>query len=95
MKSSTFVGVTLIACTLIAKDTGLAPEVTDLNAKDASIQLEGKLPYLESAYVSLSPKNMSDGLPVSPISIEDLNKEKLGEFIKKLAKKTPIIVIVY
>jgi len=69
---------------LHAQDNGLAPEVTDLNAKDVSIQQEAKLPYLEKAYISTKPTNMNDGIEVGELGIDGGNKEKILAFTQKI-----------
>ena len=43
-----------MSCSIFADSSnGLAPEVTDLNAKDVSYTLEKKIPYLEKAYATV------------------------------------------
>ena len=49
---------------------GLAPEVTSLNAKDVSWALEAKLPDLEKPYISVSPEDKKDGIPVGKLGAD-------------------------
>jgi CubicO group peptidase (beta-lactamase class C family) len=79
-------GVVLLICgMLVAKDDGLAPEVTDLNAKDASMALEKKIPYLKSPYLSSAPRGMKDGIPVGTLGIDGGNKEMILAFAREVA----------
>ena len=87
MKNISFTGYAFIACSLMAADNGLAPEIIDLNARDASIQLESRLPYLSEPYISFSPFDMGDELKVSSLSSRDFDRIKLVKFIDKLAAK--------
>ncbi len=68
-------------------DNGLAPEVTDLNAEDVSFQLEKKLPYLKKPYLSASPQDRQDGIPVGELGPDGGNKDIVMDFAESLAKK--------
>lgn len=50
---------------------GLAPEITDLNAADASYQLEAKLPDLQQAFLNPAPEDRKDGIPVGTLESTD------------------------
>jgi CubicO group peptidase (beta-lactamase class C family) len=70
-------------------DTGLAPEVTDLNAKDVSYTLEHKLPYLEEPFVTTRPEKKNDGIPVGELGVDGGNKERILRFAESLAQPAP------
>jgi CubicO group peptidase (beta-lactamase class C family) len=63
---------------------GLAPEVTDLNAKDVSYTLEKKIPYLEKAFVSTQPQNMNDGIKVGVLKAAVKNDQNILAFIQEI-----------
>jgi hypothetical protein len=73
---------------LFADDTGLAPEVIDLNAKDASIELERKLPYLKTAFISQSPKKDNEGLQVGQLNNGHINTKKSWPLFKSSPPKS-------
>ncbi|EDM27829.1 beta-lactamase [Lentisphaera araneosa HTCC2155] len=77
------------AASLCANDTGLAPEVIDLNAKDASIELERRTPYLSKAFISLAPQDMNDGLKVGALNKTGIDESKVLGFIDRLAEENP------
>jgi len=84
----------LLACLLThspssAQSNGLAPEVTDLNASDISYQLEHKLPYLESPYISAAPANKHDGIHVGKLSESALAYAPTLRFAESLAPQSP------
>ena len=68
-KLLTFVAFIFFTSNLFANN-GLAPEVTDLNAKDISFQKEKEIPYLEKPFISISPKAMNDQLKVGKLGID-------------------------
>lgn len=79
----------LLTCSLLVSSTafsqesnGLAPEVTDFNAKDSSFLLERTVPYLKKAYITTSPQDRKDGIPVAQFS-----NEKQKAAILKLAQE--------
>ena len=77
--------VSLFSLSLIAEESnGLAPEVTDLNAKDISYHLEAKLPYLEKAYISTKPKNHQDAIPVGELGVDSGNKKMILDFAQEI-----------
>ena len=48
-------------------ENGTAPEITDLNAEDVSYSLEKDIPDLKQPYISTSPNDRSDGIPVGSL----------------------------
>ncbi len=74
--------LSLVATTLSADSNGLAPEVTDLNAKDVSYSLEKKLPYIESPYISAAPNDLHDNIPVG--SLAEAQRNALLEFAEAI-----------
>ena len=69
-------------------NNGLAPEVTDLNAKDVSYRLEQNLAYLSEAFISSSPEKKKDGLPVGSLEEEGGDKNLVLAYARKLALPT-------
>jgi CubicO group peptidase (beta-lactamase class C family) len=67
-------------------NTGLAPEVTDLNAEDVSYALERHLPYLETPYITIAPQDKSDGIPVGELGRDGGKKELVLKYAQELAK---------
>ena len=67
------------------QDTGLAPEVTDLNAEDVSYQLEHQLAYLEQPYISARPEDRNDGIPVGELGTDGGNRDLVLKFARELA----------
>lgn len=65
---------------------GLAPEATDLNAKDASFTLEKGMPYLKKPYISVAPKDKNDGIPVGKLGVDGGNKEMILKFANEIAQ---------
>ena len=55
-----------------AKDNedGTAPEITDLNAEDVSYSLEKDIPDLKQPYISTSPNDRRDGIPVGSLDTD-------------------------
>lgn len=53
-----------------SESNGLAPEITDLNAKDISYKWEATLPYLKKAYISTHPPEEDDGIKVAQLDAE-------------------------
>ncbi|MCH2204322.1 MAG: serine hydrolase [Lentisphaerales bacterium] len=64
------------------ESNGLAPEVTDFNAKDASHTLEKQIPYLRESYITANPQDRKDG-----ISIGKFENKKQQNAILKLARE--------
>ena len=69
-------------------DNGLAPEVTDLNAKDVSYEREKHLPYLEKPFISLAPREKKDQLPVGTLGQDGGNRKLVLAYARKLAEKS-------
>lgn len=79
--------LTLLGCIHAAAEesNGLAPEVTDLNAKDISFSLEKNIPYLEKAYITTAPKDRKDDIPVGELGVDGGNKEWILKFAREIA----------
>jgi CubicO group peptidase (beta-lactamase class C family) len=69
-----------------SSETGLAPEITDLNAEDVSYQLEWKLPYLKEPYLSVHPRDLNDGIPVGELGRDGGDRERVVDFARSLAR---------
>ncbi|MBF0199620.1 MAG: serine hydrolase [Planctomycetes bacterium] len=65
---------------------GLAPEVTDLNASDISWNQERNLPYLENAYISGSPQDISDGIQVGKLGADGGDEKLVRDFAHSIAQ---------
>lgn len=63
---------------------GLAPEVTDFNAKDASFQLEAKLPYLETPYINPAPTQQDDGIPTARLTRQHGDRRAILKFSREI-----------
>ena len=63
---------------------GLAPEVTSLNAKDISWALEAKLPDLEKPYISVSPEDKKDGIPVGKLGTDGGDTNAVLQYAEEL-----------
>jgi len=73
---------------IAAVDTGLAPEVTDLNAADVSYAREKEIEYLENPYISTAPADLKDGIPVGKLGVDGGNRELVLAFANELARYT-------
>ncbi len=69
---------------VFAANDGLAPEVTDLNAKDVSMKWEKSIPYLQEPYLSTQPQDMKDGIPVGVLGVDGGDKEMLLAFARNV-----------
>lgn len=67
---------------------GLAPEVTDLNAKDISYHNEFQMKYLSEGFVSTKPQNMDDGLMTWQLNIDSHAGKAVLDFAKQIEKAT-------
>lgn len=65
--------------------TGLAPEITDLNAKDVSYAREHKIPYLKKPFISVAPQDMKDGIAVGKLGVDGGNREMVLKFAAEIA----------
>ncbi len=88
-KRSIFCAVVILAAafsTSIAEEQsdGLAPEITDLNAKDVSMEWEKKIPYLETPYISSQPGDMKDDIPVGTLGADVGAKELILAFAQEI-----------
>jgi CubicO group peptidase (beta-lactamase class C family) len=92
MKSKILARLLLLSIPLLAgraePDNGLAPEVTDLNAKDVSYEREKSLPYLEKPFISLAPREKKDQLPVGTLGKDGGDKKLVLAYTRKLAEKS-------
>ena len=70
----------------LSGDTGLAPEVTDLNAVDISFQKEKEIQYLHKPFISTKPRDKKDLLPVGELGKDGGKKESILKFVRKLAE---------
>lgn len=64
---------------------GLAPEVTDLNAKDVSYALEAELPDLEEPFINARPHPRQDGIEVAPLTREHGDRRAILRFAREIA----------
>lgn len=87
MKKLCFLLLLMFLVPFQAQENGLAPEVTDLNAADVSYDKEKLLKYLEHPYISLSPKDLKDGIPVGSLGVDGGDKEKVMAFVKEIIEK--------
>ena len=71
-------------CAVAEESNGLAPEVTDLNAKDVSFSLEKNIPYLEKAFINGAPRDRKDGIPVGKLGVDGGNKEMILKFAREI-----------
>lgn len=63
---------------------GLAPEITDLNAKDVSWALEAKLPDLKEPFVNPRPNDRGDGIPVAALTRQNSDRRAILRFAREL-----------
>ena len=70
-----------------AQDNGLAPEVTDLNAADVSFEKEKSIIYLKKPFISQSPKDLKDGIPVGELGKDGGDIETVMAFVKGIIEK--------
>lgn len=70
-----------------AQDTGLAPEVTDLNAADISFSKEKEIKYLKKPFISQSPKDLKDGIPVGTLGKDGGEVKAVMAFVKEIIDK--------
>ena len=73
---------------MAAIDTGLAPEVTDLNAAAVSYTKEKEIEYLEKPYITTAPADLGDGIPVGKLGVDGGNGELVLAFANELAGYT-------
>lgn len=67
------------------ESTGLAPEVTDLNAKDVSFALEARLPDLDEPSIDTTPTNRGDGLSVGELGVDGGNENEILNLADEVA----------
>jgi len=70
---------------LFAQDDGLAPELTDLNAKDVSMAWEKQIPYLEKPHFSTRPADLDDGIRVGELGVDGGAREMILAFAREVA----------
>ena len=81
---SAFIWILLCSHRAIA-DNGLAPEVTDLNARDISFEKEREMPYLTQPFISSHPENKNDQLPVGALGKQSEKEKGVLLYAKELA----------
>jgi len=64
--------------------SGLAPEVTDLNAADVSYALEKELPDLKKPFINPVPGDRKDGIPVGELGVEGGDKNAILKFAEEV-----------
>ncbi len=69
-----------------AQDTGLAPEVTDLNAEDVSYAKEKLIAYLDTPYISTAPTKLDDGIPVGRLGVDGGDRARILAFVQEIVK---------
>lgn len=77
----------LLFTSALAQDNGLAPEVTDLNAEDISFSKEKEILYLTKPFISKSPKDLKDGIPVGILGKDGGDIEKIMAFVHEIIAK--------
>lgn len=65
--------------------SGPAPEVTDLNAEDVSYAFEKNIPDLAKVYLSSTPEDRADGIPVGVLGVGGGDKEPILKFANEIA----------
>jgi CubicO group peptidase (beta-lactamase class C family) len=92
MKSNNLARLLLGCMPLLAGNAGpgngLAPEVTDLNAKDVSYEREKGLPYLKKPFFSLAPREKKDQLPVGELGKDGGDKKLVLDYARMLSGKS-------
>ncbi|WP_319609213.1 serine hydrolase [Oceaniferula marina] len=68
--------------------SGLAPEITDLNAKDVSYAREKEIPYLPHPFITPSPRDLKDGITPGRLGPDGGNKELILQFANQISKKS-------
>jgi len=68
------------------KNSGLAPEVTDLNAKDMSKNAEKGIPFLETPFLDPTPEGLHDGLPVGELGVDGGDREAILALSRRLGE---------
>jgi CubicO group peptidase (beta-lactamase class C family) len=102
-KPSPFIILCFLLSSYLFASNGLAPEVTDLNAKDISFQKEKEIPYLKKPFISKKPRDKNDFLPVGELGKDGGDAKIILEFAQKLAEpsnspkseKTDSLLIAY
>ena len=85
MKTNPLFFLFLLSSLLHSQDqSGLAPEVADLNAEDVSYENEKNLRYLEKPFFSTFPRNKSDQIPVGKFGADGGDKEKFWPMLVHL-----------
>ncbi|MDF1742416.1 MAG: serine hydrolase [Gimesia sp.] len=88
LQNSILIAITLICLPFIVEaqeSNGLAPEITDLNAADVSYALEKNIPDLKKPFISTSPENLNDGIPVGTLGVDGGDKASIVKFAKEIA----------
>jgi hypothetical protein len=79
----------LPATSTTEQTTGLAPEVTDLNDKDISYDLEKEISYLAEPFITTAPRHLNDGISVGKLGTDGGDKEFILHFANQIAKQSP------
>lgn len=69
----------------IVPSDGLAPEKTDINARDTSARHEENLPDLKQPIIELNPRDLSDGIPVGSLEKTHCDVTAIKALTKELA----------
>ena len=77
---------TLLCAVRAMADNGLAPEVTDLNARDISFEKEREMPYLTQPFITSLPENKKDQLPVGALGKQSVREKAVFLYAKELAR---------
>ena len=67
------------------ESNGLAPEITDLNAADVSYAQEKNIPDLEQAFITCTPRDRKDGIPVGELGKQGGDKAAILAFAAEIA----------
>jgi CubicO group peptidase (beta-lactamase class C family) len=78
----------LVGGSLNAEESnGLAPEITDFNAKDSSYTLEKTIPDLKKAFIDTTPTDRKDGISVGELGVDGGNKALILKLAQEIAGK--------
>ncbi len=84
---SRFSLILLLVCTPCSaqESNGLAPEITDLNAKDVSYALEARLPNLKQPFIDTTPADRGDGIVVGELGADGGKREVILTYAQEVA----------
>ena len=69
----------------VDSQNGMAPEIADLNAEDVSYALEKDIPDLKQPYLSTTPRDRSDGIPVGSLGTDNDLSATILAFANEIA----------